>query len=290
MVSPDEARQLNRLVFGTSGAGRPSASGGRLARGRGFGSECYDFRQYQPGDDARALEWTISARLGQLIVRTPRADAVLRVHLVMDVSASMGIGTPTKLACAKRLAALLAYVAMGGRDPIGMATFDRRLHLSIPPVAGRQQLQRLLDALAVTTCGGTSSLTSALLDFGAVHRGPGLAVVLSDFFDPAGPWEGLRYLLHQGITPAVVQIVSSDELNPRLDGEVELVDIEDSHPPIIVGPDTVPAYRSRLDELTGRLGEFCVSHGCPWTRVSASASFAELVEACQQAGLLAARL
>jgi uncharacterized protein (DUF58 family) len=290
MVSADEARQLDRLAFGTDGSVRPGASGARVARSRGFGSEFHEFRHYQPGDDARALEWTISARLGQLIVRTSRADAVLRVHLLVDVSASMTTGTPSKLACAKQLAALLAYVAAGGRDAVGLTTFDNHLQLSMPPGAGRHQLHRVVEALAAAPAGGASSVTRALMEFGEAHRGPGLCVILSDFFDPAGSWEGLRYLLHRGVTPAIVQIVSDDELNPSLDGEVELFDIEDPQArSVVAGPDAVALYRSRLENLTAGLREFSVSHGCPWSRVSASASFGDLVQACQQAGLLTVR-
>jgi uncharacterized protein (DUF58 family) len=288
MLSADEARRLDRLALGTHDSLSPGAAGYRITRSRGFSSEFHDFRHYQPGDDPRSLAWTISARLGQMVVRTYRADATLRVHLLIDVSASM---TLAKLECAKRLAALLAYVAVRGGDAAGMATFDDRLRLSIPPDSGRHQLHRVLDTLAATPAGGPSSVSRALMQFGETHRGPGLAVVLSDFFDPAEPWEGLRYLLHRDLTPAVVQIVSDEELDPEVDGSIELVDLEDPQGgAVIVGPEAVDRYRARLDGVTAALGEFCGSHGCPWTRVRASSTFSDLVESCHRAGLLTERM
>jgi len=126
------------------------------------------------------------------------------------------------------------------------------------------------------------------MDCGDLERGPGLVVVVSDFFDPAGASEGLRYLLHRGLTPAVVQVLAPEELDPQLSASAELVNIEEpSAPPLVVGPDVLAAYRSVLFEMQAALGEFCLTHGLPWASVDSSSSFSQLLHACRHAGLLA---
>ncbi len=289
MLSAAEARQLDRLTLaGSSTAASANATGARVSRARGFGSEFHDFRHYQPGDDPRAVEWTVYGRLGQLVVRTFRADAHLRVHLLLDVSASMTAGTPDKLACARKLAALLGYVAVRQRDAVGVATFSDRVTQQVAPAAGRPQLFRVLEVLRTTRAGGASAINPSLVAYGGTVHGPGLVVVLSDFFDPAGCFAGVRYLLHRGLTPVLLQIVADEELNPAIDGKEELVDLEDATaPPLAVEESAVLRYRARLTALTASLGEFCASRGLPWLQVRSSDPFDTWVRACAQSGLLA---
>src|SRR5436309_160127 len=127
MLSSEEARQLDRFVMAPSAAPAAAhASGARLANARGFGLEFHDFRPYRLGDDPRRIDWNICARLDQLVVRQFRADAHLRLHLLVDTSSSMGVGLPDKLSCAKKVAALLAYVAVRERDAVGLSSFAER--------------------------------------------------------------------------------------------------------------------------------------------------------------------
>ena len=127
-----------------------------------------------------------------------------------------------------------------------------------------------------------------LLDFASVSRGPGLVVIFSDFFDPAGVVDGLRYLLHRRLTPAVVQILSPEELNPLVTDDAELVDIEAADAEsLLVNQETVAEYRTQLTEYRASLAGFCANHGLPWMPVGSSDSFAALLQACHRAGLLA---
>jgi uncharacterized protein (DUF58 family) len=290
MLSADEVRQLDRLTFGSAGPSPAGLSGGRVARVRGFHTEFHDFRQYQPGDDPRTIEWTIFGRLGQLVTRTYRANAQLRVHLLVDVSASMGVGTPNKLSCAGKLAALLGYAALRSRDSVGLATFRATVTDRLAPSDGRSQLFRIFAALSGLAASGRSSIGAALMDYAQVERGPGVAVVISDFFDADGMVDGLRGLLHRGLTPAVVQVVSAEELDPPLQEDAELVDVEaPGAEPLIVGAGSVAAYKAALGEHQAMLRSFCDTHALPSLQIRSSASFPEMLHACSQAGLFVAQ-
>jgi uncharacterized protein (DUF58 family) len=289
MLSPDEALQLDGLVLGVSAAApAATAAGLRQARSRGYGVEFRDFRRYQPGDDPRRIDWTVHARLRQLVVRVSHAEGQARLHLLVDRSASMALGS--KLACAGKVAAALAYVAAGGQDAVGAASFDETVRDRVPLGTGRAQVLRILEALGRATPGGRSDIDRALTDYAGAVRGPGLAVVVSDFLCPGSGREGLAYLLHRGLEPAVVQVLADEDLDPDIAGDVELADVEDPEaPPLLVSEAAVADYRARLTELSAELRELCQSRGLPWMRVAASLSFAELLDEFLAAGLVAAR-
>ena len=186
MLSADEVRQLDALSFSAAGAAFSSdAAGARVGRVQGFSTEFHDFRPYQPGDDPRAIEWTIYARLGELVTRTSRTTAHLHVHLLVDASASMNLGAPAKMSCAVKLAALLSYVALRSRDAVGLATFRDSLDERLTPAASRTQMFRIFAALDRAAPSGRSAIAAALMNC------PPEELQLTQFNHPLG-LEGAR--------------------------------------------------------------------------------------------------
>ena len=146
MFSAEEARVLNRLMLGAGPAAPTAATAAvRRARVRGAGLEFQEYRHYEPGDDPRSIDWTVEARLRQLVVRVARADGHVRLHVLLDASASMGVGEPDKWSCARGLGAALCYIAQERRDTAGLAVFDSGVRTYLPPAAGRAQLFRALE-------------------------------------------------------------------------------------------------------------------------------------------------
>lgn len=285
MLSADEAGQLDRLAIA---AGTASAAAGRKAvKTRGQSVEFHDFRGYQPGDDPRSIDWTVHARLRQLVVRIFRAEGHIPVHLLVDTSASMRAGTPSKLAATAKAAAALAYIAVRRRDPVSLAMFDDAIGTHIAAGCGRTQLFRVFDALKTVEARGPSSLDRALTRYGAAVHGPGLAVVMSDFFDPGLTLDGMRYLLSRGLRVAIVQILANEELDPRIDDDVEIVDIENtSAPPIVVNRGALEAYHAQMRRASADLDAFAASRSLPFIRLVSSCGFGELVSGCSGAGLV----
>src|SRR5262245_263828 len=173
MFSAEEARVLNRLMLG-AGPTAPAASTAALrrARVRGAGLEFQEYRHYEPGDDPRSIDWTVEARLRQLVVRVSRADGHVRLHVLVGASAAMTLGQPDKWSCARGLAAALCYIAQERRDTAGVAVFDEDVRRYVAPAAGRAQLFRAFGLLDSTQPAGASDVNRALLHYGAAARGP----------------------------------------------------------------------------------------------------------------------
>jgi uncharacterized protein (DUF58 family) len=113
-------------------------------KGRGMNFE--DVREYQPGDEIRAIEWNVTARLGNAFVKKFTEERELTVMLIVDVSASGNFGSTTqsKRELAAEVACLLAFSAIRNNDKVGLLLFTDQVELFIPPKKGRSHTLRLI--------------------------------------------------------------------------------------------------------------------------------------------------
>src|SRR5437868_944709 len=151
----------------------------------------------------------------------------LHFYVLIDNSLSMDFGTPTKLHYAKQIAAALGFIGLVNLDRVVMEAFNERLTQTLPAVRGRRSLWRLLDFLGKLEPAGPSDLRESLRTFSLKSSGKGIVVVLSDFMDKGGYEEALRYLIARQMDIYVIQILSQEELEPEISGDLRLVDIED---------------------------------------------------------------
>jgi uncharacterized protein (DUF58 family) len=156
---------------------------------RGTGMEFTDIRPYTEGDDLRHLDWNLLARTGQPYIKLYTETRELTLLLVVDHSASTGVGDPeSKAARAVEIAALLAMVAAQQQDRVGLLAFADRIGPTIPPGRGHRHAFGVVQSLfALTPSGSSTDLAGALRAAGAMLRRRALVVVLSDFLAP--DWE-----------------------------------------------------------------------------------------------------
>ncbi len=284
-LSAEETRQLERLALRSPHV--TGATGTRRSRTRGVGLEFEDYRAYHLGDDPRAIDWTVDARLRQLVVRMFRAEGQLRVHLLLDVSRSMTVGTPDKLAVAARLAAAFAFMAAGHRDAVGLTTFDDRIRGHVAPSDGRGHLLRVVAAADAARAIGRSNPDAAFAAYAAALRGPGLAIILSDLLGPGLPDQGLRHLAHRGLSPVIVQVLAPEDLGVTLDNPVDLADAEDPDATRAADAASARAYRDAVAAHVRRLRELCRTSGWPYLQVTTTMTLPDALTLALDAGLLA---
>jgi uncharacterized protein (DUF58 family) len=165
---------------------------------KGFSVEFSEYRAYQPGDDPRLVDWRAFARSDRYYVKEFEEETNLRFYLCVDSSASMGYPPDapfTKFDYAATLAAALAYLALGQRDAVGLATFSAGVREVVPPRSSRQHFRAILDVLEKTETSGTTDLYATLATL--AERGPrrGLFAIFTDLWDSRGRvLEGLRAL------------------------------------------------------------------------------------------------
>jgi uncharacterized protein (DUF58 family) len=261
--------RLERLRLLSRRPVRGWAAGDRKSRRPGHSVEFHDHRAYGVGDDMRYVDWNVYARTERLHVKLFVDDEDLCLHLLVDASASMDWGTPSKLEWAARLAAALGFVGLASLEQVGVGILRERLAEGWPPARGRGRISPLFDFLGTLRGGGTTNLGEALAGYAAHAQESGVAVLVSDLLDPGGYEQGLRALLERRCEVHVVHVLSPDELEPDFGGELRLVDHETGAArPLSVSRATVQAYRERLREFMERAESFCRRHAISYHRAT----------------------
>lgn len=252
---PEVLGALERLQLGTRRRLAGQLVGGHRSPRYGSSLDFADFREYQPGDDFRRIDYLTLARLDQLLVRLYDAEDDLTVRLIVDTSASMS--TDGKLQRAAELAGALGFVALTRRDRV-------ELHLpgAVPArFSGRNGVPELFARLESLEASGEGSLARTSAEVLGRQRGPGMTVLCSDLLEP--DWDvALQRLPARGAELIVLQVLGAGELEPPELGDVDLVDVETGERvAMTLTPGNIESYQERLhqwlDEVetaTRRLG------------------------------------
>jgi uncharacterized protein (DUF58 family) len=278
LLDADFLARLGRLEIVSRKVFIGKTKGERLSKRKGQSVEFADFRQYAVGDDLRFLDWNLFARLDRLFLRLFLEEEDLHVYLLIDNSRSMEFGTPTKLHYARQVAAALGFIGLTNMDRVVVEAFNDRLTQSTPPLRGRRSLWRLTSFLEGVEPAGPSDLTRALKAFSLKASGKGVVILLSDFMDKGGYEDGLRYLIARNMDLYVIQILSAEEIDPPMTGDLKLTDVEDGdEAEITVSAPLLKRYKETLAAYRGRLAEFCTRRGVNYLFTSNQVPFDRLV-------------
>ncbi len=139
-------KKIRALEIKTRGLVETAFAGDYHSVFKGRGMNFEDVREYQPGDEIRAIDWNVTARLGTAFVKKFTEERELSVMLIVDVSASGNFGSTTqsKRELAAEVACLLAFSAIRNNDKVGLLLFTDRVELFIPPKKGRSHTLRII--------------------------------------------------------------------------------------------------------------------------------------------------
>ncbi len=245
----------------------------------GGGIEFADHREYTPGDDFRYLDWNVFARHGELLLKRFQEEEDLHIYLLLDCSRSMAFGDPPKFDYARQVAAALGYIALADLDRVAVIAFAGDIVADFPLTRGKGRILSMLKFLeGLPPQGSVTDLARVVKNF--VHRGQrrGLAIVLSDLFDPKGYQGGLDLLRHHRYEPHVVQICDPREADPAIKGDVELLDIEsDTIRKVTITERNLRQYRKIFADFLESVRNYCNTYGIGGTLASTEIPFDELL-------------
>lgn len=259
----------------------------RRSKKVGSGLEFADHRDYSPGDDFRYMDWTIYARMEKMLVRLHEEEEDLLIYFLVDCSRSMsmGIGDTTKFQHAARLAAALAYIGLANLDRVCIVPFGDELKGRLPPTRGKNQIFKVFRALEGIEPGGVTDMAASLRKFVHQNKRRGMAVVLSDFYDPNGYDEALNYLRYNNFEPFIVHLFDEDEMKPDLRGDLSMVDCETGDVrEITITPRILARYKQLHDEFCERLEGYCKKRAMSYFRTPIQVPYDEVVLRIFRAG------
>jgi uncharacterized protein (DUF58 family) len=295
LLTPELLRRLEQFQLLAARRAKSSAKGERRSKARGQSVEFADYRNYVVGDDFRHLDWNLFGRLDKLFLKLYEEERELPVRVFLDASESMTFGTPPKFDFARQVAAAVGYVALCGFDRVTVQVFpdidasapnadaaaisaELAARGALRAVRGRKSSMQYFQNLGQLTARGSVDLNEALRRGALSARQSGVAVVLSDFLDPAGYEPGLNALIGRGFQINAVQILAPEELNPATYGDLRLVDSETGvSQEVTFGKYRLKAYQQAVNNYCQRLREFCQGRGISFFSVSSDTSLEQLL-------------
>jgi len=244
------ARELEALRRRLRVRARSGGGGDHSAKRRGSSAEFLEHRPYAPGDDLRRIDWLAFARTGEPMFKLFRAEEDVVVRLVVDASASLEAGEPSKLETAKRVAAAIGYMALADSERAQVMAASEGLTFVSEPARGRNALPKLLRDLDRVDLRGGTDLSRAIEQATLRSPRPGMLVVVSDFMD-SGPFDAaLTRAASAGHDVMLVQVLSREEVEPHWDGDYALVDAEtNATVEVTMDAAAIEAYLARLNQL-----------------------------------------
>lgn len=277
--------KLNRLQIAMHIRLDQGQSGGRKSTAKGSSVEFSDFREYLPGDDIRRIDWNVYGRLDKLYVKQFMEEKEAFYHVFVDTSASMDFGVQKKSVMALRLAAVFAWLVQKQLDRVEILTFSDGRIDKLSPVSGRSSFQKTLHELEQVVFSGMTGIQDAVRR--CTLNGRGICIVISDFLDPEGVDEAVRYLTFKRQEVLLVSVLAREEVEFDAEGTVSLQDMETgeevrvsmTRQNISVYEDTIKAHQDSLRNLAKR-------YGCSFVQVVSDEELERVVfETLQQKGI-----
>ena len=271
---------------------RRMASAGTRANRRsrvvGSGIEFADHRGYSPGDDLRSVDWKLFARTERLNLRLYEEEEDLSVYFLIDQSTSMTMapdGEHTLLERALQVSAALSYIALSNLDRVAVVPFADKIAAPMRPVRGRSQFFKILRVLSAVPPGGQTDIQAAFNGWLRTQPRPGLAVVISDFFDAKGLGDALHLLAYRGFEPMVLQLVDRTLLEADVQGDLALIDSETGETrEIVLTPQLLARYRAAFEVLGHEVQRAASAVGARCLQVDLSVPFDDVVMRIFRAG------
>ena len=288
LITADLMRRLEQLQLLAARRAKSSIKGERRSRARGLSVEFADHRNYVAGDDLRYLDWNLYGRLDKLFLKLYEEERELPVRIFLDASASMNFGEPAKFTLARQLAAAVGYVALCGFDRVSVHIFPEpatdaasrevAVRGALRSVRGKKAAMTYFQNLAAVTAGGSADFNAARTRVAREARQTGVALVLSDFLDPAGYEAGLKALVGRGFQVNALQILAPEELAPTAFGDLRLIDSETGvEQEVTFGKFRLQAYQQSVANYVQRLRESCRSRGIRFFSVSSATDLSILL-------------
>jgi len=227
-MQPQELiRTVRRLEITTRRAVNDRLAGQYHSIFKGRGMAFDEVRLYQPGDDVRAIDWNVSARMHDTYVKVFSEERELTVMLLVDLSASVEFGSQkkSKAEVAAELGALLAFSAVKNNDRVGLILFTDRVERFVPPKRGRKHALRIISQILLhRPADRGTNLEVPLTTLRRALRRHSIAFVISDFLAPLQSYATPLTLASR--RHDVVPLVLRDPLEGQLP-DVGLLHVED---------------------------------------------------------------
>lgn len=267
LFTQDYLKQLEGLALLSKQLVRRSQMAQRASRERGVSPEFAEYRAYLPGDDVRHIDWLVYARTRNWVVKRFIEEHDLPMYLLVDGTASMQWGNPSKFDFARQVAAGIAYIALANNDRVGLNLLSGTSQTQLQPDRGKDRFWAMLRTLSGwELADGSPKLDDLVHQWLGFSKARGLVLWITDCWgqnqeDAFAALDRLRYSRHE---ICVVQITDLDESEAGSVGEFRLSSIESSEEQtVLIDKRMQKRYREAYAAYQKRLQDYCKQYGLP---------------------------
>lgn len=271
---------------------RGTVQGKRRSRQMGSSLEFADYRLYSPGDDIRQLDWNAYGRTGKPFIKLFMDEQELQVSVYVDGSGSMSFPSSSrgtdKFLYARQLAGCVGYTALCSYDRVSVGLFSSELYARLPMVRGKASVPRLFSFLGQIGPQGEGNMASVFRQPQVLPARPGMTWIISDFLYETGVEEALSSLLAAKQEVVVVQVLSPEEVDPELAGDLKLIDVEsEDGKEVAVSGKILKEYKAAVKNYSEALRKYCYERGMAYQLlVTDTPLSAAMTESFRQSGLI----
>lgn len=264
-----------KVLVGTLQADRKSTR-------KGAGITFADYSEYSIGDDHRAIDWRVYARLDSLMIKLFELEEDVTIYFLLDSSRSMA----SKFLYARQLVAALAYIALHSMDKVVVYGMAEEIVCVTKPTLGRgKTLGVLRDLEAAKPFGIGTDFGAAARQLCRWNKKRGMVIVVSDFFFPAGFEDGLKFLKWNRHDLFCIQVQDSEDRRCRLRGDVEIQCVESGQRrQLTVTSSQARAYEQAVVEWNDLLSGFCANQGIGLVSTTTDVPFERIIQSILRRG------
>ncbi len=272
LLSPTQLREVEALSRHFRQGPASGDYGGQVARRAGGHTEFAERRAYAPGDETKSIDWLAYARTGQPVVKRFHTEETNALRLLLDCSASSGLGSPEKLGTLKRMAAAIGYLGLCAGARVSLITAPgpkgELTLLPYPERRGRGAASALFDEIERAGAGGRTAIGKWVTRLATASQRRSSLVLLSDFLDETPFVKTLAAASRRGQDLRLVQVLAPEELSPAEGGDATLSCAETGQElRLTLDAHAVSRYERRLFSWLGELAECARSHGQTYVRL-----------------------
>ena len=240
--------------------------GQRKSTAKGSSVEFSDFREYILGDDIRRIDWNAYGRLNKLFIKQFMEEKEAFYHIFLDSSASMDYGAKKKSHMALQLAAVFVYLVQKQLDRVELFSFSDGNLMKSAPVTSRNSFGLFLNRLEELEFKGDTGINKSIRSYN-IH-GKGVSIIISDFLEPEGVADAIKYLTYKKQQIFLVQVLAREEVEFDEEGALSLQDMENGNRiRITVNRQVISEYKKNLDRHTKELNRLANKYNCAFIQV-----------------------
>lgn len=257
MINSDFLAELDRFHLILNKRVTSKYFGNRSSKTVGRGFVFSDHRIYSPGDDFRQIDWKIYARTHNMYIRQYEEERNMTVHVIIDDSASMKYGSPSKFEYASMLGVGFAHLSLKDHERFQFATFSNKLEV-FQPNRGLNHVGVMMDHLNKVRVRGHSNFLDSMNSYRKLLKTKSMVIVISDFLlEPAEVKEAFMRLGARDLK--VIQILDPSEKELQISGDVKLRDAESAEVlRTYISPRTISKYEHKLADHIMNLRKTCL--------------------------------